>query len=68
MTKLFNGLDVSDPHNGYKCIRLDILKKISIQTDTTAYANELIDNYRKLKVDIIEVPVNIRYTDYSLGK
>lgn len=68
ITKLFNGLNISDPHNGYKCIKLKILKKINIQTDTTAYANELIDEYRRLKVSIIEVPVNIRYTDYSLGK
>ena len=68
ITKIFNGLDVSDPHNGYKAISLDVLKKINIQTDTTAYANELVDEYKRLGVKISEIPVNIRYTDYSLEK
>lgn len=68
ITRIFNGLKVSDPHNGYKCIRLDILKKINIQTDTTAYANELVDEYRRLRVNMKEVPVNIKYTEYSLEK
>jgi len=33
-----------------------------------AYASELVDKLEQNKIKFIEVPVNIRYTDYSLSK
>lgn len=68
VTLLFNGMRVTDPHNGYKVFKLSALQKITIHTDTTSYANELIDQYQIHKLNYAEVPVHIRYTDYSLHK
>ncbi len=68
VTLLFNGMKVTDPHNGYKVFRLSALQKITIHTDTTSYANELIDQYQIHGLNYHEVPVHIRYTDYSLTK
>jgi len=68
LTRIFNGMRITDPHNGYKCFRLSSLCLINLHTDTTAYANELIDEYRRLGFKVVELPVHIKYTDYSLGK
>jgi hypothetical protein len=32
------------------------------------YANEINEQIKKNKIKYKEIPVNIRYTDYSLGK
>jgi hypothetical protein len=33
-----------------------------------AYASEFIEEISRLKAKYIEVPVNIKYSEYSLGK
>lgn len=68
LTRIFNGMRITDPHNGYKCFKLESLSLIKLYTDTTAYANELIDEYKRLNFTVVELPVHIKYTDYSLGK
>ena len=68
LTRIFNGMRITDPHNGYKCFKLDSLTLIKLYTDTTAYANELIDEYKRLSFNVVELPVHIKYNDYSLGK
>ncbi len=68
LTRIMNGMRITDAHNGYKCFKLSALTNIHLHTDTTAYANELIDEYKRLWLSVVELPVHIRYTDYSLGK
>lgn len=68
ITFVFYGANVSDPHNGYRVISLDALKKINITADGMHYANELNESIKKLKLSFEEVPVHIRYTEYSLNK
>ena len=68
LTRIMNGMYLTDPHNGYKCFRLEALQQIHITTDTTAYANELIDEYQRLGLKVVELPVHIKYSDYSLWK
>jgi hypothetical protein len=68
LTRIMNGMYLTDPHNGYKCFRLQALQQINITTDTTAYANELIDEYQRLGLKVVELPVHIKYSDYSLWK
>ena len=46
-------MKVSDPHNGYRVVKLSALQKISLHTDTTSYANELIDQYQIVTVPVI---------------
>jgi len=33
-----------------------------------AYASELVDKLKQNKIKFTEVPVNIKYTEYSLSK
>jgi len=68
VTLFFYGAKVSDPHNGYRVISMSALSKIQITADGMHYANELQEQIKKNKLPFHEVPVHIRYTEYSLGK
>lgn len=66
VTKIFYGAAMSDPHCGYRVIDLESLRKISLTSDGMHYANELNEQIKRNKLKYEEVPVHIRYTDYSL--
>lgn len=68
ITRIFYGIKASDPHNGYRVISISALKKIRITSDGMHYANELNEQIKHHRLNFIEVPVHIRYTDYSLQK
>ncbi|HCB51343.1 TPA: hypothetical protein DEP21_02085 [Patescibacteria group bacterium] len=66
VTRIFYGSRVSDPHNGYRVISLPALRKINLTADGMHYANELNEQIQRNRIKYVEVPVHIRYTDYSL--
>ena len=59
---------VSDPHNGYRMLTVSAIKKIHLTLDWFEYSSELIDKISSNKLKFKEVPVHIKYTDYSLSK
>jgi len=59
---------LTDTHNGYRVFTLNTIKKIKLTINWMAYASELIDKLKQNKIRITEVPVNIKYTEYSLSK
>jgi len=67
-TFCLSSIIVSDPHNGYRMFKVDAIKKIHLTLDWFEYSSELIDQIAKKKMKIKEVPVNIKYTSYSLSK
>jgi len=68
VTLFFNKIWVSDPHNGYRVITLSALKKINITSDGMTYASEILDETKRLNLKFKEIPVNIKYSEYSLSK
>ncbi len=68
VTKFFYGTNTSDPHNGYRVISLNALRKFTLTADGMHYANELNEQIRGNKMKYTEIPVHIRYTSYSLWK
>ena len=68
VTRIFYGTKVSDPHNWFRMISLDSLRKIDITADWMHYANELNEQIKFNKMKFEEVPVHTRYTEYSLSK
>jgi len=68
VTKIFYGANISDPHNGYRVISLPILRKFIITSDGMHYANEVNEQIKKHHMKYREIPVHIRYTEYSLKK
>ncbi len=68
ITYLFNRIWISDSHCGYRIYSLHASQVITIISDGMVYANELNDEIRQKKLSFVELPVNIRYTDYSLWR
>ncbi|HBB03957.1 TPA: hypothetical protein DCZ39_03585 [Patescibacteria group bacterium] len=68
VTRIFYGANISDPHNGYRVISLPTLRKFVITADGMHYANEVNEQIKRNHMRYIEIPVHIRYTEYSLKK
>lgn len=68
VTRIFYGSQVSDPHSWYRVISLPALKKIELLADWMHYANELNEQIHRNKMKYKEVPITVRYTEYSTTK
>ena len=67
-TSLTTGLVLTDTHNGLRAFSRRAAEMIHLSMDRMAHASELLDIVRRENLKYEEVPVNIRYTDYSLRK
>lgn len=67
-TRMTSGLKLTDTHNGYRALSRAAAQKISIRLDRMAHASEILDQIRIHKLRYVEVPVRIRYTEYSRQK
>ncbi len=65
---LFTGLMLTDAHNGLRAMNRKAAEKINITENGMAHASEILFQVKKHKLRYVEVPVNIRYTEYSLKK
>lgn len=59
---------LTDTHNGLRAFRKDVFKKMVLTEDRFAYASELVEKVIINRFLYTEVPVNINYSEYSLGK
>lgn len=67
-TRLVNRVPLTDAHNGFRAFSHKAASQLDITLDRMAHASELIDQVRLSGYPFKEVPVNIRYTEYSLAK
>ncbi|MDD4151413.1 MAG: DUF2304 family protein [Candidatus Gracilibacteria bacterium] len=67
-TFFISNIKLTDAHNGYRVFRREIINQLRLTIDDMGYASELIDIIRDKKIKFMEVPVNIKYTDYSMSK
>ena len=67
-SRLSLGLKISDTHNGYRAFTASAAAKLDITQNGMAHAGQILKQISALKLRYIEVPVNIRYTSYSLAK
>ena len=67
-TVILSRIRLTDAHNWYRVFRLSAVRKIKLTMDAFEYASELIEEVHKARMRYAEVPVNIHYDDYSLGK
>lgn len=67
-TLLVSNIYLTDAHNGYRVFKFKTIKKITLTIDTMAYASELIEEFKNKNIKFKEVPVNIKYTEYSMKK
>lgn len=66
ITRILYWTKVSDPHCGYRVISLPTLRKIVLTADGMHYANEVNEQIKRYHMKYREIPVHIRYTDYSM--
>ncbi len=67
-TFFISNIKLTDAHNGYRVFRREIIDKIRLTIDDMWYASEMIDIIATKKISFMEVPVNIKYTTYSISK
>ena len=67
-TNFISSVKLTDTHNGLKAIKTSVLKKIELNIDGYAFETELILEVGKKKIAFMELPTNIKYTNYSKQK
>jgi polyprenyl-phospho-N-acetylgalactosaminyl synthase len=67
-TRLTTGLKLTDTHNGMRAFTVDAARRIPITQNRMAHASEILSAIAKSGLRWHEVPVTIRYTDYSKRK
>jgi polyprenyl-phospho-N-acetylgalactosaminyl synthase len=67
-TRLTTGLRLSDTHNGFRVLSRAAAERITIKQNRMAHASEILHAIARERLRYVEVPVSIRYTDYSLAK
>lgn len=67
-TRLTSGASLTDTHNGLRAFSRRAAERIQLRLDGMAHASEIIDQVIRCGLPWREVPVTIRYTDYSRAK
>lgn len=65
---LMYGIMLSDTHNGLKAMNRQAAQKISIESRGMEHASEIIGKIKANKIKFKEIPVTIRYSEYSIKK
>lgn len=65
---VLTGLWLTDAHNGLRAFRGQALTCIDLHENRMAHATEILEQIRRGGLRVQEVPVTVRYTDYSRGK
>jgi glycosyltransferase involved in cell wall biosynthesis len=67
-TRFTTGLKVTDTHNGLRVLSATAARTITIRHNRMAHASEILGQIAAHGLSYREVPVTIRYTDYSRAK
>lgn len=68
LTWLFYGLWVSDSQSGFRAFSRRAIQLIDTKGDRYEYDSEVIREIKKHQLKYTEVPIEVRYTEYSMGK
>ena len=67
-TRLTTGLSLTDTHNGARAFSRRSAKRLEIEQNGMAHASEILEKIARMKFRWQEIPVTIRYTEYSQAK
>ena len=67
-TRATTGLKITDTHNGLRAFSREAAAALDLRCDRMAHASEILEEISRLGLKYREVPVTIKYTDYSLAK
>jgi glycosyltransferase involved in cell wall biosynthesis len=63
-----SGIRLSDAHCGLRAFRASAAPALRITQERMAHASELLRNIRTHRLRVVEVPITVRYTEYSQAK
>jgi len=66
--RFFYGIKLTDAHNGFRVLSRKAAGQIQIDSDRMEHASEIVEEIMKKKIKYKEVPIEIRYTGYSMKK
>lgn len=61
-------LRLTDAHNGLRVLTRPVTESLRITMNGMAHASEVVSQLAKARVRVVEVPVTILYTEYSMSK
>lgn len=67
-TRVTTGLRLTDAHNGLRAFNRRAASAVRIQQNGMAHASEIIEQIARARLRWAEVPVTVRYTEYSRRK
>ncbi len=67
-TNFFSGIELTDTHNGLRAFNRDFARQLEITMPDMAHASEIIDKISSGDWRYKEVPITIKYTEYSVAK
>jgi polyprenyl-phospho-N-acetylgalactosaminyl synthase len=67
-TNKSTGLKLTDAHNGLRVFNRNFAEKLKLTFSDMTHASEIVDRIRQYGFKYKEVPVKIKYTEYSLSK
>jgi len=68
VTRVRTGMKLTDAHNGLRLIRRDALSGVHLDQNRMAHATQIVHQLAATELSWREMPVHIRYTDYSRSK
>lgn len=67
-TAIAAGARFTDTHNGLRAFTRAAAARINLAMDRMAHASEILDQIVAARVRFVEVPVHVRYSEYSRAK
>jgi glycosyltransferase involved in cell wall biosynthesis len=67
-TRVAGGIRLTDTHNGLRALNRTAAERLRITQNRMAHASELLHKIVRLRLRYVEVPVTVRYTDWSRAK
>ncbi len=67
-TRAITGLRITDAHNGFRALSREAAGTLSIGMDRMAHASDILEQIARNRWRYVEVPVTIRYSEYSIAK
>lgn len=68
VTWLLYGLHVSDSQSGFRAYSRYAVSVIDTKADKYEYDSKVIREIKSNRLKFIEIPIKVRYTEYSMGK
>ena len=60
------GIRLTDVHNGLRVLSRHAAETIELRADKMEHASEILEQIAKHRLRYVEIPVTIRYTEYSI--